>query len=397
VFGCAIYLLGMAKGNLYAFWLSAIALVWLILLAVFARLSALRLRFAIVSWQSRTLSARTKTEHQVSVSPAFTLPFFRLHYRIYGDFICGNSTSLFVSSESSAEPDGICHIPFYFPLCGTLRAQGRLSVRDLFGFVRVILQEMPQRDVVVKPPLFAVPEALRVDVTSSPEASRKQQTADEDKYYMREYVPGDRMKDINWKASFRVLELITRISPVSPEPSRLLRLELRPYSSQKENLLSLLHLNYVKSWMLSFLAAIQARHPEYRFHVRAGAYEQFVEDAQDLDVLNQALSTIHFQGEKQTGERVQDELFIFSTAFDAALPAYVASRSLAKTHLFRTVTTGEKKGLTVQFFQGHRGLALPRISRAGRIARSFIPRKIPAVPVRVNGFSVEEKLKMVPI
>lgn len=377
--------------NLYAFWFAAAALLTLLVLSTVAILLSLRLRFTILNWNARNLNARTETEHHISVSSA-SLPFFRLHFRIRGRFDCGLKSPLFVSSEGSADSGGSIHVPLYFPLCGILHAQGALFIRDLLGFVRVRLRDEPPRDIVVKPPLFSVPEALRVDVTSSPEPSRKQQTSDEDKYYMREYVPGDRMKDINWKASFRLNELITRVSPVSPEPSRLLRLELRPYSTHRPSPVSLMHLNYAKSWLLSFLTAVQARYPQYRFHVTAGSHQQFVEDPKDLDELGRIISGIHFQPEQRQAQ-VNDELFIFTTVFDTAAPAYAASRSNAKTHLFRTAS-GQKDVRTVHLFHPLPGTAVPMPSSWAQFVRAPFQKKIPAVAVRVNGLNMEENLKL---
>lgn len=356
-----------------------------------AFLLSLRLRFTILNWNARNLTARTQTEHQVGVSAA-SIPFFRLHFRIRGRFDCGLKTRMWLATEGSADSDGVIRVPFYFPLCGVLRAEGTLSIRDLLGFVRVRLRDEPAKDIIVKPPLFSVPEALRVDVTSSPEPSRKQQTSDEDKYYMREYVPGDRMKDVNWKASFRLNELITRISPVAPEPSRLLRLELRPYSSVSPSPVSLMHLNYAKSWLLSFLTAVQSKHPQYRFHVTAGAHQQFVEDVSDLDDLGRALSMVHFQVE-QRKDQVNDELFIFTTAFDSNLPGYVASRAAVKTHLFRTAA-GQKDLRTIHLFHPLPGVALPFPGAVPSFIRGVFHKKIPAPGVRVSGFSMEENLKL---
>jgi len=386
----------LARINLYAFWFSAAALIVVSLLTVFAYLVALRLRFSIVTWQAKNLTARTETEHAIGVSPSPGIPLFRIHFRIRGTFQCGRNIPLFVSSENSADPEGLIHVPFYFPLCGILQAEGTLYLRDLLGFVRIRLQPPIAREIAVKPPLFPVPEALRVDVTSSPEPSRRQQQSDEEKYYMREYEPGDRMKDINWKASMRIFELVTRISPASPEPSRLLRIELRPYSSIGETPLSLMHLNYVKSWVLSFISTIHSRHPEYRFHVKAGTHEQFVEEAKDIELLGQAFASVHFQAEASASYKPNDELFIFTTAFDHGLPNLLASRSLAKTHLFRTAadTAGEKEIRQVRMFHAAPGLAIPGLKSSRAFIFSAIPRKIPRVPARVNGFYMEEKLKL---
>ncbi|MCE9597586.1 MAG: DUF58 domain-containing protein [Spirochaetia bacterium] len=393
-----LYLLGYARAtsNIYAFWFSAAALIVLALLGVSSRLLALKLHFTIVSWNARTLNARQETEHAIGLSPSPGIPLFRMHFVIRGKLDCGNKVKLKIKSEASADRDGLCLVPMYFPLCGILHAEGRLYLRDVLGFVRIPLQPFIYKEVYVKPPMFPVPEALRVDVTSSPEPSRKQQQSDEEKYYMREYVPGDRMKDVNWKASFRVYEMITRISPISPEPSKLLRLELRPYSSQGETPLTLMHLNFSKSWLISFIAAIQSKHPQYRFHVRAGALEAMIEDSKDLDKLAQSLADVHFQSESQSDKR-NDEVFIFTTAFDQGLAGYLGLRSLAKTHLFKTAgpVSGAKDIRRVRLFHLAAGLAIPPLGGLPGFIRSVIQRKIPVSPGRANGFYMEEKLKLV--
>ncbi|MBL8019252.1 MAG: DUF58 domain-containing protein [Leptospirales bacterium] len=393
-----LYLLGYARAasNIYAFWFAAAALVVLGLLGVASRLLALKLHFTIVSWQARNLKARHETEHTIGLSPSPAIPLFRMHFAIEGVFECGNKVRLKVKSESAADRDGVCLVPMYFPLCGVLHANGRLYLRDVLGFIRIPLQPSIAKVVYVKPPLFPVPEALRVDVTSSPEPSRKQQQSDEEKYYMREYEPGDRMKDVNWKASFRVYEMITRISPVSPEPSRLLRLELRPFSSQGETPLTLMHLNYAKSWLLSFISAIQTKHPQYRFHVRAGTHEAMIEDGKDIETLAQVLCDVHFQSEALQPDKRNDEVFIFTTAFDQGLAGYLGLRSLAKTHLFKTSGPGQDKKETrrVRLFHLAPGLALPPLRGFPAFIRSASQRKIPVSPGRANGFYMEEKLKL---
>ena len=48
-----------------------------------------------------------------------------------------------------------------------------------------------------------------VNISVGYDTTQRAQTADEEKYFMREYMPGDRMKDINWKASSRLDQLNT--------------------------------------------------------------------------------------------------------------------------------------------------------------------------------------------
>ena len=88
---------------------------------------------------------------------------------------------------------------------------------------------------------------------------------------MREYVPGDRMKDINWKATSRLGELITRISPLTQEQTQLLHVVLRRYRRRGgETMTALLHLDFVKSWLLTFLRVVKQQHPEFTFLVDTG-------------------------------------------------------------------------------------------------------------------------------
>jgi uncharacterized protein (DUF58 family) len=65
--------------------------------------------------------------------------------------------------------------------------------------------------------LFPEKTQIHILPATTQESLRNIQTSDQEKYFMREYIPGDRLKDINWKSSIKLNELITRISPSSPE------------------------------------------------------------------------------------------------------------------------------------------------------------------------------------
>ena len=157
---------------------------------------------------------------------------------------------------------------------------------------------------------------------------------------MREYEPGDRLKDINWKASSRLNELITRISPVSEQQTRLLHVELRHYRpAGPETLDSVLHLDYLKSWLLTFLRAVKAEHEDFTFRVITGTGEHDVDTVEDIDDLARRLASVTFApGPEHRPEVQPHELFIFTTAFDAGLATHVAQLGDTALHVYRTVS-----------------------------------------------------------
>ena len=110
-----------------------------------------------------------------------------------------------------------------------------------------------------------------VDISAGFDTTQRARTSDEEQYFMREYMPGDRMKDINWKATSRLGELITRISPITQEQTQELHVVLRRYRRRGgETLTAVLHLDFIKSWLLTFLRVVKQHHPEYVFVVDSG-------------------------------------------------------------------------------------------------------------------------------
>ena len=67
------------------------------------------------------------------------------------------------------------------------------------------------------------------------------------------------MKDINWKTSSRLNQLITRISPLALDKEMLLQISFRHYKfDTKETLSSTLHLEYLKRGLQDVRKASQS-------------------------------------------------------------------------------------------------------------------------------------------
>lgn len=163
---------------------------------------------------------------------------------------------------------------------------------------------------------------------------------------MREYIPGDRFRDINWKASSRLAQLVTRISPYSQEKTRVIPILLRHFREPlPETVESLVHLNVLKSWLLSFLRQVKQEHPDYQFAVWTGLGQQRLEAEEDIERFAFSLATLHFLPDPfdLPAEPGWEELYIFTTPFDRHLPTVLAQLPPGVPRIFRTRAAAEAK------------------------------------------------------
>ena len=339
------YLAGsaFATDNGYEFALAAAAAFVLGVLAVDGRLQARRMAAVALTWgdTAQPLYARTAggLDLQAAGAPRPHY-FYRLHARVTGRLRAGNRAALLlraeVSSASAELPIGLTP-----PVCGELSVRARLAVRDVFGLTRSHLPRRDERRVLtVRPAPLSMRSAPRIDMAVGDDTSRRRRSSDEERYYMREYQPGDRLKDINWKASSRAGELITRISPISEHRTRLLHVELRHFRpAGPDTLDSVLHLDYLKSWLLAFLRAVKAGNEDFTFCVITGEGEHDVDTDDDVEELARRLGPLTYApGTEYRSESLPHELFIFTTAFDAGLAAHVARLGDTAVHVYRTVS-----------------------------------------------------------
>lgn len=359
----SIYFLGVwgGSGNLYAFSFAFLSFLVLFILVADGRFQAYTHRNTVASAESsRAVFARLAGQSlTVHAGDSKVHLFYRFHYVLRGKQRAGRDAVFYVRTEG-VSADGRIQTDLDFPYSGPADLQGKLYIKDIFGLTRSAIGEKQSHRILVQAPFFPEKPPVRFDSASSMETSRLQVSADEEKYYMREYIPGDRIKDINWKASIRLDELITRISPQAPEESHLISVEVRPYSSaKKDGPVEILHLNYLKSWVLSFIRAVQRDHPNYRFHVETGHEVLMIESPEDTDHLAAVLASLTYRSEQQrTEEIVSQEHFVFTTQFDPGLAGYTARHKHLRMHIFRTAG-GSKNVRTVRFIPDWKLTCLP--------------------------------------
>lgn len=328
----------------YEIVLAVTALFVLVALALLSRLQAGHLARYPIQWDSsRPLVAGSEpTIQRLTGIVARPLLGFRLHFVVHGRLTVGRDASLFLSQESvvgAPSQNGEVPVRLLFPVCGLFHAEGVLKVGDVFGLTRAQFGGSYERHLPVVP--AAYPEALsvRVEATERSEEKQSQISSDEEKYYMREYAPGDRFRDINWKSASRLSQLFTRIAPIAQEQTKIIAVELRNYREEApESLESIMHLNHLKSWLLTFLRVVKEANPDFQFVVSSSRGATTLATMEDVDGYANELAELGFDSQGVELETpATDEIYIFTTPFDRQLPALFATYPHKRINLFRTV------------------------------------------------------------
>ncbi|MDR1107176.1 MAG: DUF58 domain-containing protein [Treponema sp.] len=269
--------------------------------------------------------------------------FFRLHFVVRGRFFpSGNSRGCPVSAETSVPPgSGTARLDLSFPMSGVFEGEGSCRLRDILGFFSFPCG-LPQRRSF---PVRSAPcpqKTFRIDPRSGAEDRRNKNTADEERYYMREYAPGDRFRDINWKSSERIDTLITRISPDSQEKVSRIEVYFRNYGpSGRAHLGDLWMLDRAKARLAQFLRSVKEEESSYVFHVRTAWGSREIAGQDELDNFLEELAALPFapsRNEYPEGDALpgasSGELYVFSTACDAGLPSFLLARGEKAVSLF---------------------------------------------------------------
>jgi len=198
----------------------------------------------------------------------------------------------------------------------------------------------------VLPAGFGARPLARIDPATGLEEHSRPRSSEEDKYYMREYLPGDRFRDINWKVSGRLAELITRISPITQERTTLLPVHVRNLKAaaagrgDADGPHAVAHLNVLKSWLLAFLRTVKQEHPQMQFRLLTAQSTWLLQSGEDIEAFAAELAGLDYQREP-AGSLLQapessGELFVFSTPYDRLLGQHLASQTGARVCLLRT-------------------------------------------------------------
>jgi uncharacterized protein (DUF58 family) len=346
-----------AIGNPYGVVLSIFALTALLALSVGGRIQAVRFNNRSVGWDSSAhlVAGGQEISHRIWIQGIKPFYFFRIHFKIQGTMVIGRKAYIRVSREASSSGGESVTIPLSFRFAGEFRAKGSFTLRDMFGLTRARFGPAYLRNLIVQPAPFNDGRSYHIEAVGGFEDKNRQKSSDEERYYMREYIPGDRFRDINWKSSSRLSQLITRISPYTQEKTRQILIVFRHYRREgRETVDSIVHLNHLKSWLLFFMRRVKHENPEYQFIVETGRGVSSLETEEDIDSFSQDLSTLFFQPEPLSyqDDPAVNEVYIFSTPYDRKLPNALARYRKIQTHIFRTVVHSPEgePGTTVHLF-----------------------------------------------
>jgi len=251
--------------------------------------------------------------------------------------------------------------------------------------VRVPFGETQNRRIPVLPAACDGKPAVRIEALSGDEEKQSRRNSDDDRYFMREYTPGDRFRDINWKASSRLAQLMTRISPLSQEKTRTLLVDFRNYGPALPPMAALWALDRLKSRFILFLRRMRDEHPEFRFRIRTSGGLDALETEQDFGDFVSRLPGLGFsplsdavRGGDPRDEFSAGEVFVFSTVFDSSLQGFLLSRSEDVSNLFLAVvgrsSSGETEGFRLRSLFADGFLPRRLVLRGGESIPGSLPR-----------------------
>jgi len=349
--GLVLLIRSLTVRNAYEILISAvITLLWVALCAA-GKWGARRLAAMEPNWKPPSpLTANTQEETLIT-GLGFPVPwFFRLHVIIEGRFFPSGAPEGCPVLLETAVPDRSpsAGLLLSFPMSGVFQGEGSCRLRDIFGFFSFHCGLPQQRTVnIMWPPI--VRKQLRVDPQSGAEDRRNKTSDDEERYYMREYAPGDRFRDINWKSSERIDTLITRISPDTHEKTCRIEVYFRNYGPATASLEELWLLDRAKARLSQFLRLLKESDDKYIFTVYTAQNNWNLETREELEAFLEELSALPFSGDRyhlspeNPMASTAGELFIFSTACDRGLQSFLLTCNPRPVSVFLVESADDKR------------------------------------------------------
>lgn len=189
---------------------------------------------------------------------------------------------------------------------------------------------------------------FRIDPHTGAEDQRNKNTSNEERYYMREYAPGDRFRDINWKSSDRIDTLITRISPDNQEKVSRIEVYFRnfgPSGGGAKNQASLKDLwlfDRAKARLTQFLRAVNDEQNRYIFCIHTAQKNWEITDQDELELFLEELGSLSFAPPRNEPpfslgsekNAAPGGVYVFSTSCDPGLPGFLLSCQPRPVFLF---------------------------------------------------------------
>jgi len=321
--------------------------------------------------------------------------FFRLHFFFQGRFFpCGlpvskKSDSPVLMETSVARGQTAAQVPLDFIMSGVFEGDGFCKLCDIFGFFSFWCGETVHRTIKVRSaPCFG--EKTAINAQTGAEDQRNKPAADIERYYMREYTPGDRFRDINWKSSEKIDTLITRISTDNQEKVSRLEVHFRNYGCTNASMEALWLLDRAKARLVFFLRSLMEQNSSFIFDVHTaggaggGSYE--IQNLDELDLFFEELAGFSFLPPQNEPDVVSaaGDMYVFSTACDSGLPGFLLTNGQKTVNLFIVQPAENKKDTDAEF------LSISEFAAKGKdsAVRFIVPGKVKPLAVRTNKMEV---------
>ncbi|MDR2941348.1 MAG: DUF58 domain-containing protein [Treponema sp.] len=269
--------------------------------------------------------------------------FFRLHFIVRGKFfptggsVNKNNACPFFAETSVPRGEAVAHLALDFPMSGIFHGKGFCRLRDIFGLYSFPCGITLTRTINVRSaPCFG--KKLQIQTLSGAEDRKTKNSTNEERFYMREYTPGDRLRDINWKSSEKIDALITRISPDNQEKINRIEIYFRNYGPEKPSLEALWLLDRAKSRLSYFLRNLMDENANFIFTIRSAKVNWEIQDSEDLEDFLEALAGLSFFPPQNSADFPSGtgNIYIFSTACDLGLAGFISACHPRHISLFIT-------------------------------------------------------------
>jgi len=259
------------------------------------------------------------------------------------------------------------------PWTGPLKLKARYYWTDLLGLGQYPLPETRDLDIMILPEEIER-DIFKVDHLSENSESQKSRRRDElEKVFTREYMPGDLVRDINWKAYAKLGQLITRIPPEALGESTKLQVYYRP-PQDEYHYLSLVHLEWSKRLLWAFLLEQRRRDPKVAFELYLGRSKLSLTHEEPLTSVVREIAAMGFTQsytDYPLPDRNHSACFV-ATALDPELSRDLASLTHQGIYLYRTVNTDS----SLPEFRGTGMFLLPQWRKRGFVSPQSLPRGI---------------------
>ena len=332
--------------NYYEILLSSAALLLLLALGITGLWKSNKLKIMEYGWKiPYPMTACLAGETTIVSGMETSIPlFFRLHFQVRGRFFPGGCSGgkfhdkgcPVLAETSVSRGESSAWINLNFPMSGIFNGSGFCQLCDIFGFYSFACGVSQQRNVKVRssPGYW---DNFYVNAQSGAEDRRNRYSTDEERYYMREYTPGDRFRDINWKSSEKIDTLITRISPDNQEKVSQIEIYFRNFGpTNKPSLEALWLLDRAKARLSYFLRSLMEENSSFVFNVHTAQNNWEIGNSEELDEFLERLAGETFspsQNEGTISDGMKD-VFIFSTACDTGLIGFINACNPRNVNLF---------------------------------------------------------------